>query len=97
MNLKEWLMEDLKVAMREKDVIRKNTVQLVRSGVLQIEKDKRIELDEQGILDVIASEVKKRRDVLPEYEKGGRQDMVDTLNLEIGVLLGYSAGVREKL
>ena len=41
MNLKEQLMEDLKVAMREKDVIRKNTVQLVRSGVLQLEKDKR--------------------------------------------------------
>ena len=89
MNLKEQLMEDLKVAMRDKDVIRKNTVQLVRSGVLQVEKDKRVELDEQGVLDVIATEVKKRRDVLPEYEKGGRDDMVETLRQEIDVLLGY--------
>ena len=53
MSLKDKLMLDLKEAMKEKDTIRKNTVQLVRSGVLQIEKDKKIELDDEGVLDVI--------------------------------------------
>lgn len=89
MSLKETLMQDLKNAMKEKDVIRKNTIQLVRSGVLQIEKDKQIELDEDGVLDVIARELKKRRDSLPDFEKSGRADLVENLNKEIQVLLSY--------
>lgn len=89
MSLKETLMQDLKNAMKEKDVIRKNTIQLVRSGVLQIEKDKQIELDEDGMLDVIARELKKRRDSLPDFEKSGRADLVENLNKEIQVLLSY--------
>ena len=42
MSLKETLLQDLKVAMKEKDTIRKNTIQLVRAGVLQIEKDNHV-------------------------------------------------------
>ena len=72
MSLKETLLQDLKAAMKDKDIIRKNTIQLVRSGVLQIEKDNQVELDDDGVLDVVAKELKKRRDSLPEYEKSGR-------------------------
>lgn len=89
MSLKETLMQDLKDAMKEKDTIRKNTVQLIRSGVLQIEKDKQTELDDDGVLDVVSKELKKRRDSLPEYEKSGRTDLIENLNREIEVLLGY--------
>jgi hypothetical protein len=88
-NIKDQLMEDLKVAMREKDVIRKNAVQLTRSAILQIEKDKQIVLDEAGVMEVIAKEVKKRKDSLPEFEKAQRQDLVDNLNREIEVLSAY--------
>ena len=80
MSLKDKLMLDLKEAMKDKDTIRKNTVQLVRSGVLQIEKDKKIELDDEGVLDVISKELKKRRDSMPDYVKSGRQDLIDNLN-----------------
>ena len=89
MSLKETLLQDLKVAMKEKNTIRKNTIQLVRAGVLQIEKDNHIELDDEGVLDVVAKELKKRRDSLPEFEKSGRTDLIDNLNKEIEVLLGY--------
>ena len=89
MSLKETLLQDMKIAMKEKDTIRKNTVQLIRSGVLQIEKDKQIELDDEGVLDVIAKELKKRRDSLPDFEKSGRADLIENLNKEIEVLLGY--------
>ena len=89
MSLKETLLQDMKESMKEKDTIRKNTVQLVRSGVLQIEKDKKIELDDEGVLDVIARELKKRRDSLPEFEKSGRTDLIENLKREIEVLLGY--------
>lgn len=89
MSLKETLLQDMKEAMKEKDTIRKNTVQLVRSGILQIEKDSKIELDDEGVLDVIVKELKKRRDSLPEFEKSGRTDLLDNLNKEIEILLGY--------
>ena len=89
MSLKEQLFADLKTAMKEKDTVRKDTVQLIRSGILQIEKDKKIELDEDGVLDVIDKQLKSRRDSLPEYEKSGRQDLIDKLNREIEILLGY--------
>ncbi len=89
MALKEKLMDDLKIAMKEKDVIRKNTVQMVRSAVLQYEKDNLCELDDEGVLDVIARELKKRRDVLPEYEKSGRDDLIADMNKEIETLLAY--------
>ncbi len=89
MSLKERLLQDMKDAMKEKDTVRKNTVQLVRSGILQIEKDKKIELDDEGVLDVISKELKKRRDSMPDFIKSGRQDLIDELNKEIEVLLGY--------
>lgn len=89
MSLKDRLLEDMKIAMREKDSIKKNTVQLVRSAVLQVEKDNKVTLDDDGIIEIIAKEAKKRRDALPEYEKGGRQDLVDALKSEIDVLLTY--------
>lgn len=89
MSLKEKLLQDMKEAMKQKDVIRKNTVQLVRSGILQIEKDNKVELDDEAVLDVIAKELKKRRDSLPDYEKSGRTDLIEDLNKEIEVLLGY--------
>ena len=89
MSLKEQLLEDLKNAMKNKDVIKKNTVQITRAAILQVEKDSRITLDDDGILDIIAKEVKKRRDVLPDYEKSGRQDLIDGLKAETDVLLQY--------
>ena len=82
MSLKETLFQDLKTAMKDKDTVRKNTIQLVRAGVLQIEKDNHVELDDDGVLDVIAKELKKRRDSLPEFEKSGRTDLIDKLMLK---------------
>ena len=89
MSLKERLLEDMKIAMRDKDVIRKNTVQLTRSVVLQVEKDNRITLDDDGVIDIIAKEAKKRRDAMPEFEKSGRQDLIDNLKTEIKILMKY--------
>ncbi len=89
MSLKERLLEDMKAAMRDKDSIRKNAIQMARAAVLQVEKDNRVTLDDDGIIEIIAKEVKKRRDSMPDFEKSGRQDLVDGLKVEIDVLLQY--------
>ena len=48
--LKEKLMEDLKISMKNKDTVRKNTVQMIRAAILQIEKDKGIEVEDDKII-----------------------------------------------
>ncbi len=87
--LKEKLLEDLKNAMKEKLQNRKNVVQMVRAAILQVEKDKHIELDDNQILEIIAKEAKKRKDSIGDYEKSGRQDLIDQINEEIAVLQEY--------
>ncbi len=89
MALKIQLLQDMKTAMKEKDALRKNTIQLVRSAILQEEKDKQIELTEDAVIQIIASQVKKRKSSLPEFEKSGRMDMVEDLKKEIEVLMAY--------
>ncbi len=89
MSLKDKLKDDLKSAMKDKDAVRKNVVQLIKAGVLQIEKDKQITLDDDGVLDVIAKQLKQRRDSLPDYERSGREDLVAELKREMELLMEY--------
>ena len=60
--LKEKLLEDMKMSMRDKNVVRKNVIQMVRAAILQVEKDKQIELNDEQITEIIAKESKKRKD-----------------------------------
>ena len=87
--LKEKLLEDLKSAMKEKNTNKKNAVQMIRTAILQIEKDKGIEVSDEQIIDIIAKEVKKRKDSLADFEKANRQDLIDQINEEISVLEAY--------
>ena len=87
--LKEKLMDDLKLAMREKNEIRKNTVQMVRAAILQIEKDNGIVVEDDKIIEIIAKEVKSKKDALVDFEKGGREDLISQTNEEIAILQEY--------
>lgn len=87
--LKEQLLNDLKSAMKEKNELKKNTVQMVRAAILQVEKDKQIELNDNQIIDIIAKETKKRNDSIVDYEKGGREDLVEQIKQEIEYLKVY--------
>ena len=89
MSLKETLMDDLKSAMKEKNVPKKNAVQMARASILQFEKDNKTTLDDEGVVEIIAKEVKKRKDVLPDYIKSGRDDLINEINIEIETLMKY--------
>jgi uncharacterized protein YqeY len=82
-------MEDMKSALKNRDTLKKSTITMVRAAILQREKDDRVELDDNGVIGVIAREVKQRRDSIPEFEKGNRPDLVDKLNAEINILMEY--------
>ena len=89
MKIKEELMKDLKESMQQKDMLRKDTVTMLRAAILQIEKDTQKELTESEIEGIVAKEIKKRKDSIADYEKGGRLDIVETVNKEIQILEKY--------
>lgn len=90
MSLREQLNEDLKAAMRAKDQARLTVVRGIKAAMLAAEtRSERITLDDEGILQVIVKELKERRDALPDFERSGRQDLVDKLQLEMTLLSEY--------
>ena len=87
--LKEKLLEDLKNSMKDKNIVRKNVVQMVRAAILQVEKDKHTTLDDNQIIEIIAKESKKRKDSLADYERSGREDLINEIKEEIEILAEY--------
>ena len=79
----EKLLEDLKKSMKEKNINRKNAVQMVRASILQIEKDKQIEVTDEQILEIITKEVKKRKDALADFQKANREDLINKITEEL--------------
>ncbi|MBN2285607.1 MAG: GatB/YqeY domain-containing protein [Tissierellales bacterium] len=89
MSLKEKLMEDLKASMKSKDKVRKNAVTMIRAAVKQLEVDNRVELADEDIIDVIAKQVKQKRDSIHDFKAGGRDDLVTLTEEEIAILTEY--------
>ena len=89
MSLKEKLKEDLKSSMKNKDTIRKSVITLVRAAIKQIEVDQRVELDDVAVMDIISKQLKQRNDSLAEFEKAGREDLIEETKSEIQVLKEY--------
>lgn len=87
--LKEELLEDMKIAMKEKDKDRLSVIRMVRAAIKNVEIDKRKELNDEEVIEVLAREVKMRRDAIIEYDKVGRQDVVQKLEEEIEILHKY--------
>ena len=89
MGLKEDLMQALKKAMQDKDVLKKETITMLRAAILQVEKDGQKELSEAEMQAIVAKEVKKRKESIVDFEKGGRPDIVEQVKKEIEVLSVY--------
>lgn len=89
MSLKEKLQEDLKSSMKNKDTLRKSVITLVRAAIKHYEVDNRVELGDAEIIDIISKQLKQRNDSLIEFEKAGREDLVEETKSEIQVLKEY--------
>ena len=89
MSLKAKITEDMKAAMRAKDAPRLSAIRLLLAAMKQREVDERIELADADILAIIEKMLKQRRDSVTQYKAGGRQDLADVEEFEIGVLSGY--------
>lgn len=88
-SIKDSLASDMKQAMRDKDIVRKDTIRMLRAAIQRREVDERIELDEAQVLAVIEKLVKQARDSITQFEQGGRQDLADKEKKELDVLIAY--------
>jgi hypothetical protein len=89
MSLKKRLQEDWKNALKSKDKFKANTISMARAAVLLVEKTNGKELDDEKVTDILAKEVKQRREAIQEFKNGNRQDLVDSTENEIKILLNY--------
>lgn len=90
MSMKDQLMSDLKEAMKAKDTVRKLTITMLRSQIKQYEVDNRADINEEQIIDIIAKQVKQKKNAaIEEFEKAERIDLVDEAKREIEVLMAY--------
>ena len=88
-SIKDRLQEDWKAALKTKDKFTANVISTAKSAVLLVEKtDNRVVEDVEAI-EILAKEVKQRRESMVEFEKGNRQDLVDACKAEIEILLKY--------
>ena len=91
MSLQERLTEDVKTAMkaREAGKSRLSVLRMVKASIRNIEIDRKKELNDEDVLDVLAKEVKMRRDSMEDFRKGNRPDLVAALEEEIAILAEY--------
>jgi uncharacterized protein YqeY len=89
MTIKNQLNESVKDAMKSGDEIRKRTVRMVLAAVKQAEVDKRVELDDMAIMNLIQKEVRNRRESLDEARKASRADLIEANEAEIKVLEAF--------
>ena len=91
MSLKDQLKEDMKAAMkaREEGKIALSVIRMVNSAIKNTEINDKIELDDNGVLGMLAKEMKTRQDSLTEFEKAGREDLISHVKEEIAVLQKY--------
>src|SRR3989338_167741 len=87
--LKEKLQQDLKDALKSGDSRKRMVLGMVIAAVKNKEIEKRSELGDEEIVAVITSEVKKRRDAVAQYEKGGRPELAEQEKQETNILMGY--------
>lgn len=89
MSLKDKITDDMKSAMKAGEKDRLKAVRLILAAVKQIEVDTRLELDDTAVLSVLDKMVKQRRDSIEQFEKGGREDLVNIELAEIAVIETY--------
>jgi uncharacterized protein YqeY len=90
MTLKERLMEDLKDATKAKEKLRLSTIRMIRAAVKNMEIARRQkELNDQGVLEVLDSLAKQRKESIEQFRKGGREDLACKEEEELRIVSSY--------
>ncbi len=87
--MRNQILEDLKIAMKNQDKERLAVIRMVKGSIQMSELNKKHELSDEEVLDVISKEIKSRKDSIVEFEKGNREDLIEKTQNEIDILKEY--------
>src|ERR1044072_6582485 len=89
MSLSQQIVSDLTASMKAQDAGRTSTLRMVKAAMINRQIEKGSELDDEDVQKLLRSLVKQRRDSIEQYEKAGRQELVDKEKAEIDVIEAY--------
>ena len=89
MSLNKQIVADLTTAMKAQDAARTSTLRMVKAAMMNRQIEKGSELDDEEVQKLLRSLVKQRRDSIEQYEKAGRQELVNKEQAEIDVIETY--------
>jgi hypothetical protein len=87
--VKARISQDLKIAMKQKDALRLSTIRLMLAEIERKEKEKGLPAENDVIIQLFFSMIKKRREAIDLFIKGGRQDLADKEQQEILIIESY--------
>ena len=87
--MRNQILEDLKTAMKNQDKERLSVIRMVKGAIQMSELNKKHELSDAEVVDVISKEIKSRKDSINEFKKGNRNDLILKTQKEIDILQTY--------
>ena len=87
--MRNQILEDLKSAMKAQEKLKLSVIRMVKSSIQMEELNKKRELTDEEVIDVISKQIKTRKDSINEFKKGGRNDLVESTSKEIEILSAY--------
>ena len=89
MTLKERIMEDMKQAMKAKDKFKLDAIRMLRGAIRNKEIEKQTELEDDGVIQILANQIKKRKDSIEKFRDAGRMDLVEREEKQLQALEIY--------
>lgn len=89
MSLKEQLKDDLKTAMRDKNIVKRDSIRAINTMVKQIEVDERKELNDEDIIKLLQRGIKQREESIAQYKAASRDDLIEKEQGQIDVFSSY--------
>jgi len=89
MSLKDRITEDMKAAMRAKEMDKLSTIRMLLAAVKQKEVDERVVVDDTALIAIVDKLIKQRKDSISQFSAAGRQDLADKESAELPVLEAY--------
>ena len=89
MSLKEKLNEDLKQAMRDKEVVKRDSIRAINTMIKQVEVDERRVLDDVEVIKLVQRGIKQREEAISQYSAASRDDLVQKEQEQVDVFMLY--------
>ena len=89
MSLKEKLNADLKQAMRDKEVVKRDSIRAINTMIKQVEVDERRFLDDAEVIKLIQRGIKQREEAISQYSAARREDLVQKEQEQVDIFMNY--------